>query len=232
MLRNAIALLVVLGLLVVGWAIWRQLDQPVRAVRVQGVLTEAERDAIRAVVMRNLGGGVLSIDVAELVRDIEALSWPRDVRVRRHWPDALTIEVERESVVAAWGDGGYLTSAGKVVQVADGPDDVPHLAAVLSTPRQTMEFYQRLALRLAPHGLHLARLEENELGEWTMTLDSGMTIALGNEALGERVSRFLLAYQRALAPRATAVDHVDTRYASGLAVRWSDNQLASAGPTR
>jgi cell division protein FtsQ len=222
----------VFALVLAGYSIWRQLDEPVRAVRVQGALTEAERQAIQAVVMENLSGGVLSIDVDGLVRAIEALSWPRDVKVRRLWPDALTIEVERESVVAAWGDGGFLTSAGKVVQVADGPEDVPHLAAALSTPRQTMEFYQRLSLRLAPNGLNVIRLEENALGEWTLTLQSGMTVALGNEALGERVTRFLLAHQRLLSTRASAIAHVDTRYTNGVAVRWADNQLASAGSTR
>lgn len=232
MLRSTLALVVVAALGLAGWSIWLQLDQPVRSVRVQGVLTESEREAIRSVVMENLSAGVLSLDTEDLVRDIEALSWPRDVRVRRMWPDALAIEVERESVVAAWGDGGYLTSAGKVVRIAGGPDDVPHLSAMMSTPRQTMEFYQRLTLRVAPLGLSIVRLDENELGEWMLTLANGMTVALGNEALSERLSRFLLAYQRALSTRANAIAHVDTRYANGIAVRWSEEQLASAGSTR
>jgi cell division protein FtsQ len=225
-LRSAISVLVMLGLGLAGWSIWAQLDQPVRSVRVQGPLSEAERAAIQAVVMNNLTGGVLSVDAEALVDDIEALSWPREVRVRRLWPDALAIDVERESVVASWGEGGFLNSAGKVVTLADGPQGVPHLAAGLSTPRQAMELYQILSLRLSPAGLSLTRLEENDLGEWLLTFDNGMQVALGNELLNERLSRFLLAYRRALAARADAIAHVDTRYANGVAVRWLEPALA------
>jgi cell division septal protein FtsQ len=35
-----------------------------------------------------------------------------------------------------------------------------------------------------------------------------------------------------LSTRAHAIAHVDTRYTNGIAVRWADNQLASAGSTR
>ncbi|MEQ8482945.1 MAG: FtsQ-type POTRA domain-containing protein [Pseudomonadales bacterium] len=227
MWRNGLALLLMAALAAAAWSIWAQLDKPVRSVRVLGMMSEAERQAIQEVVMSNLSGGILSLDADELVADIQSLSWPREVRVRRIWPDALTIDVQRESVVALWGDGGYLTSDGKVVHLADGPEGVPYLAASLSTPRQAMELYQLLTLRVAEADLAIVRLEENQLGEWLLTFDSGMTLALGNEALTERLSRFLLAYRRALATRAATIAHVDTRYDNGLAVRWSDAQLAS-----
>lgn len=227
MWRNGVAMLMTAALAAAAWSIWAQLDRPVRSVRVLGVMTEAERQVIQEVVLSNLTRGILSLDADDLVADIEALSWPREVRVRRVWPDALTIDVQRESVVAAWGDGGYLTSAGKVVNLSDGPAGVPFLAASLSTPRQAMDLYQMLTLRVADAGLTIVRLEENSLGEWLLTFDTGMTLALGNEALTERLSRFLLAYRHALASRAQAVAHVDTRYDNGLAVRWSEAQLAS-----
>ena len=227
MWRNGLALLLTAALAAAAWSIWAQLDKPVRSVRVLGMMSEAERQAIQEVVMSNLSGGILSLDADELVAEIQSLSWPREVLVRRVWPDALTIDVQRESVVALWGDGGYLTSDGKVVQLADGPEGVPYLAASLSTPRQAMELYQLLTLRVAEADLAIVRLEENQLGEWLLTFDSGMTLALGNEALTERLSRFLLAYRRALATRAATIAHVDTRYDNGLAVRWSDAQLAS-----
>jgi cell division protein FtsQ len=227
MWRNGLALLLMAALAAAAWSIWAQLDKPVRSVRVLGMMSEAERQAIQEVVMSNLSSGILSLDADELVADIQSLSWPREVRVRRVWPDALTIDVQRESVVAVWGDGGYLTSEGKVVHLADGPEGVPYLGASLSTPRQAMELYQLLTLRVAEADLAIVRLEENQLGEWLLTFDSGMTLALGNEALTERLSRFLLAYRRALATRAETIAHVDTRYDNGLAVRWSDAQLAS-----
>jgi cell division protein FtsQ len=221
-IRDALAVLALLCLGLAGWSVWRQLDQPVRSVRVQGALTPAEQQAIRQVVSESLRTGLLSMDVGELTDRIHDLSWPRAVRVRRVWPDALEIQVEKESVVAAWGDGGYLTSAGKVVELADSELAVPTLFASLSTPREAMEMYQLLQSRVGREGLSLVALEENELGEWLLTFESGMTLALGNEALGERLGRFLLAYRRALAARQAEIVHVDARYGNGVAVRWAE----------
>ncbi len=227
MIRNLLALLLLSALAAVGWSLWHQLDRPVSAVRVQGALTPAEQRAIREVVSRSLHEGVLSLDVADLTARIHELSWPRAVRVRRIWPDTLEIQVEKESVVAAWGAGGYLTSAGKVVRLADGEVSVPTLSTTLSTPREAMETYQLLQSRVNAAGLYIERLEENALGEWLATFQGGMTLALGNEAVSERLGRFLLAYRRALAPRRDDIAHVDARYDSGLAVRWRDPLLAS-----
>lgn len=226
MLRNLLAMLVVAVLGLAAWSVWRQLDQPVRAVRVQGALSEAEQLAIRHVVSESLTGGLLSLDVNALTRRIHDLSWPRTVAIWRVWPDSLVIQVEKASVVAAWGGGGYLTSAGDVVQLAEGQPDLPQLSTSMASPRRAMEMYQMLSSRVAPHGLALVRLEENLLGEWLLTLHDGMTVALGNEATGPRLERFLLAWQRALAPRREEVAHVDARYSHGVAVRWREPLLA------
>lgn len=231
MIRNVIAAAVLAALLLVGLSIWRQLDRPVRAVRVEGRLSASEQAAIREVVTSSLARGVLSLDVAEVRQSIHGLSWPRSVEVRRVWPDTLVIRVEKESVVAAWGDGGYLTSAGKIVRLADGEGDVPELATELSPPRRAMEVYQMLEWRVNAAGFSIARLEENGLGEWLMTFEQGMTVALGNEALTERLDRFLLAYRRALAQRADEIVHVDLRYANGLAVRWANQPETQSSGT-
>jgi cell division protein FtsQ len=226
LIRNVLAVLVLVVLLVTGLSVWRQLDQPLRSVRVQGPLSEAEQLAIRNVVSQSLDDGVLSVDLAGLTQRIHDLSWPRSVQVRRVWPDMLLIEVEKESVVAVWGDNAYLTSAGKVVQLADEERSLPFLSAALSTPRQTMQMYQMLEMRVNTVGLSIVQLEENGLGEWLMGFDGGMTVALGSEQVTERLARFLMAYRRALGERSSEIAHVDVRYANGLAVRWKEPLIA------
>jgi len=232
-IRNVLACLLLIVVLVIGLSVWRQLDQPLRAVRVLGVLTEAEQRAIQEAVDQSLQDGVLSADLAELTQRLRDLSWTRSVEVRRQWPDTLLIQVEKESVVAAWGDQGYITTAGRVVRLADAALELPTLAAAMSTPRQVMEMYLMLESRVSTAGLSIARLEENGLGEWLIGFEGGMTVALGNEAVTERLGRFLLAYQRGLRDRAADIAHVDVRYANGLAVRWKEPLLAlEAGPQR
>ncbi len=222
MMRSAVVAVIFAGVALAAWSAWQQLDRPVRSVRVEGTLSGAEQQAIRAVVSESLDQGVLSLDLEDLTGRIRMLSWPRSVAVRRIWPDGLVIRVEKESVVAAWGDGGYLNSAGRVVQLADGVSSVPTLATALSTPRRAMEVYQMLRSRLDAGGLSIVQLEENALGEWLMTLDGGTTVALGNESLGIRLDRVLQAYRRVLNMRREEVAHVDARYDNGVAVRWKE----------
>lgn len=258
MIRAVLAVLVITALLLTAGMLWRHLDQPVRSVRVEGALTLAEQQAIRAVVSQGLDGGLLSLSLDDLAARIRSLSWPRTVMVRRVWPAGLVIRVEKESVVANWGPGGYLTSAGKIVQLADGQQDLPVLAAAVSSPRQAMEMYQMLQVRVQPLGLDIRKLEEDGLGEWLLTLNDEMTVALGNEDLTRRMQRFLLVYRQLQSmpgipqpasvpadgrpgahvapsvehahPVAHAVAHMDTRYGSGVAVRWADPGPASGAP--
>jgi len=228
MIRSLLAFVGVLLLVAGGSYLWQRLDQPVRTVRVEGALSSVEQAAIRAVCSETLHAGVLSMDLDDLTNRIYDLGWPREVRVRRIWPGGLVIQVEREPLVAAWGQQGFLTSAGKVVHLPGHIEQqvLPVLSAALSTPRQTMQTYQLLQQPLGESGLKISGLEENLLGEWVLTLDNGITVALGSQAIADRLQRFLLIYHRVLVDRMPELAHVDTRYENGVAVRWGEAMLA------
>ena len=53
----------------------------------------------------------------------------------------------------------------------------------------------------------------------------GPTVMLGADSLRERMQRFLVAWSRFLGDRAAAVDYVDLRYGSGMAVRWREPRM-------
>jgi cell division protein FtsQ len=228
MIRTVLGFIAVLLLLAGSSYLWQRLDQPVRTVRVEGALSNVEQAAIREVCAESLHAGVLSMDLDELTDRIYDLGWPREVRVRRVWPGGLVIQVEREPLVAAWGREGFLTSAGKVVHLPGHTEQqvLPVLSAALSTPRQTMQTYQMLQDPLGESGLKISALEENLLGEWVLTLDNGITVALGHQAITDRLQRFLLIYRKVLVDRMPELAHVDTRYENGVAVRWGEAMLA------
>ena len=110
----AILLLVMAGLAV---SLVSALDRPITKIRIKGDLNAAERSQVRETLTLTVDGGLLSIDLPQIVSSLEALSWPRAVKVRRVWPDALTIELNKAVVVAAWNDD-YLTSEGQIVELA------------------------------------------------------------------------------------------------------------------
>ncbi|MEZ5558805.1 MAG: cell division protein FtsQ/DivIB [Pseudomonadales bacterium] len=226
MLRELLATLTLLIVLVSIWLVWQRLDQPVTHVRVEGQLSAAEQQAVRNVLQSEITSPLQSLDLEALRQAVAELSWPRAVMLRRVWPDSLVVRVEKESVVARWGAGGYLTSDGKVVQVPDPVADMPLLAGTLATPREAMETYQLLQAQVRPLDLRIDALTQNALGEWQMTLENGVSVALGRDELNPRVQRFLLAYRRLLVRDPDRVAHVDARYDNGVAVSWGEPLLA------
>lgn len=220
MIRAVLAVLLTFMLAVAGTWVWLRLDQPVRVVRVEGTTSGAERDAVQAVLDDALVNGILSVDLDVLSARIFALSWPREVRLRRLWPDGLLVQVRREPLVAIWGENDFLTSAGKVVSLPGHDDDaLPALSAALSTPLETMQTYLLLKEQLQPSELVIQRLDENALGEWSLALDNGVEVMLGDRELSARLTRFLVLYHRVLEPRMPTPARVDARYQNALAVR-------------
>ncbi|MCZ6640618.1 MAG: cell division protein FtsQ/DivIB [Gammaproteobacteria bacterium] len=206
-------------LLVGAGAAWIALNEPIRAVRVEGTLTHGEQRVIRDVVTHSLDQPLLSLDLNQVKQQIRSLSWPREVSVRKIWPATLLIIVEKEAPVARWGGDEFLTSDAKVVQLQQRDETLPGFDCHLSAPKEAMEVFQQLQDVLADYDLIIRKLEESASGEWQVTLHNGVTVMLGSERLLNRIHRFTKVYDQALSKRAD-IAHVDARYSNGVAVRW------------
>lgn len=227
----SVAVVVSLGCL--GLLIYVQLDAPVARVKVSGQLDGAESQQIRRAVRQTVDGGLLSADLDKLRSSILDLGWPRAVTIRRSWPDSLEIAVEKPTVVARWNDA-YLSSDGRIVQLPGTRRNLPIFDCSLSEPRFSMEVFHRLSEASALHGLVIETLEENELGEWSLTFEQGLALTLGAENLTERLDRFLIVYQQHLENRLAEIAQVDARYDNGVAVSWRapDRSVALVASTR
>ena len=197
------------------------MNNPVQVVRVSGDLSLPERDAVKAAVLQRLDGGLLGISLDDVVEGVLALSWPREVRVRRVWPGIVDVNVTKDTFVARWGDGGVLNSGGQVVESAGPPDEsLPLIRCANANGARAMQIFQMLGQVLADTPLKVAEVEEDALGEWRVTFTNELTVSLGHEELLERVERFSHVYRKVIEDRMGQVDHVDARYRNGVAVSW------------
>jgi cell division protein FtsQ len=204
--------------------IGRAIDTPVQIVRVAGDLTATERGDVEAAVKERLQGGLFDVDLDEVVASVLALGWPRDVRVRRSWPGAIDVTVTKDAIVARWGGGGVLNSAGAVVAVAASEQDptLPMVSCTTASGARAMQIFQMLGQVLRPTGLKIAAIEEDALGEWQVTFSNGLAVALGRDDLLKRAERFYRVYDRVIGARLDQVAHVDARYRNGVAVSWRE----------
>jgi cell division protein FtsQ len=211
------------------------MNSPVQVVRVSGELSLPERDAVKVAVLQRLDGGLLGISLDDVVEGVLALSWPREVRVRRMWPGIVDVNVTKDTFVARWGGGGVLNSGGQVVDSAGPPDEsLPLIRCANANGARAMQIFQMLGQVLADTSLKVAEVEEDALGEWRVTFTNELTVSLGHEELLERVERFSHVYRKVIEERIAQVDHVDARYRNGVAVSWRDSgamQVASVSQT-
>lgn len=204
------------------------INGPVRIVRVSGDLTAAERVAVESAVIQRLSGGLLGVSLDDVVEGVLALTWPRDVRARREWPGVLDVSVTKDAIVARWGAGGTLNSAGEVIAGAGVPDaSLPLIRCTTASGARAMQIFQMLAQVLGDTPLKIAAVEEDALGEWQVTFSNDLTVSLGHEDLLKRVERFDRVFRNVINDRFDEVDHVDARYHNGVAVSWR----TGAGPT-
>lgn len=207
-------------------ATWLVVNRPLASVVVEGSLTVEERAAVQEVLTPSLQVRLLSLDLAALVQQVESLSWPQMVSVRRVWPDQVVVSVVKQQVVAAWNDDRYLTSTGQIVSLVNAPRQLPKLRCVAADPQVALEIFQRLAALANRQGSQLVALNENGVGEWQVTLAPSLGVMLGKAALPSelslRLQRFFIVRQQRPDEDGRRLRSADARYANGIALRWDD----------
>ena len=168
-MRSLLFLFVLMAVAYLVGGRWFEVDE-VRIVKVQGELAPPEAAQVRRRVGQVLDGRMLTVDVSELREQLLELSWPREVSVRKIWPDTLLVRVARDTVVAGWGEDRYVTPAGEIVDTPNVPPNLPVFDCMVSSPREALAVYDRLRGLAAAAGIEIAGLSENEIGEWRVEI--------------------------------------------------------------
>ena len=111
-----------LAVLMVGYAlVWIVVHQPVFALRhveVTGDVRHVTHAQVQAIVANELKGTFFTLNLPHLRRAFEKLPWVREVRLRRHWPDRLEVNVVEHVALARWGSTALVNVQGDVFHAA------------------------------------------------------------------------------------------------------------------
>lgn len=228
MLSRVVSVLFCGLLLLSAVVVWRFLDHPVSSFVIDGELTQAQQQTIMKVLSQASYAGVLSTPLDDVAATVEALSWTRQVSVRRAWPDGFKISLYHEKPVARWGEDEYLSASGRPLQLPDNYIGLPQLSVDIASPQRAMEVYRMLDQIAGRANLSISRLRQDEYAEWTLEFENGPIVVLGGEQLNERMHRFLLVQRRVLAGSDAPASYIDARYSSGVAVRYVQQPDANA----
>jgi len=196
--------------------------RPIRAVRIAGEFQHLARPALQQSISGALSARVFSVDV-DAVRDAaRRLPWVRDASVRRVWPDSLHVAVVERVAVARWGERGLLEEDGAlfIPERQTALNDLVQLRGPDGSQREVLSRYRALRTLMAPAGQPIVVLELSNRGAWTVALENGVRLKLGQSPSEETLHGFARAMTAVSRHGGSAIDTVDLRYINGFAVRW------------
>jgi len=221
------------SVLLAGWFLLAEtsfsttINQPVSRIGIEGSLQFVQEQEIADLISSKLGEGFFGIDVNSVKADLETHPWIASAAVKRVWPDQLAIRITEEVPIARWGDTHLLNQYGHIFS-PENLTQLPNLPVLLG-PKDSenlmMERYKELSELLFPAGLGLQQLSLSSRGSWELQLSDGVQVIAGRRDVTERVRRFLEIYDSQLRNDIALIESVDLRYANGLAVKTSQDDI-------
>lgn len=231
---------VLMGLISIAWWLTNRLvDQeslPVNSVVISGEMPYTQREDVLSA-MNNINlGNFFQVDVNEIQSQVSALPWVYSVAVRKQWPNEVKIYVVDQTPVALWNGDFLLNKFGKAFQ-ADTQrltQALPQFFGPEGSELLALENFINLNDLLEYRDLAIDELVLSERFSWQLTLNDGVMLNLGREERVKRVQRFMDLYPLIKThleqqPKQKnnhkkqlkqAVDYIDLRYDTGLAVGW------------
>ena len=208
------------------------LNQPIQDIEVQGRFAHLTVLGVQQAARTQLHGtGLVSVRLDDVARAVRMLPWAETVSVERRWPHGLVLHVAEQQAVATWNGAGLVNAHGQVFRSDAGAPspELPRLAGPAGSEADVVARYLALQGRVAEAGMHLASLQQDARGAWTLTLDNGVTVRLGRKQLDARLACFTDTVLRLVAQSARDIDYIDLRYSNGFAVGWRGAMGRSPG---
>ena len=240
----AFFLCVLIGLISIAWWLTnRLLDQenlPVNSIVISGEMPYTHRDDVLTA-MNNINlGNFFQVDVNEIQSQVSALPWVYSVAVRKQWPNEVKIYIVDQTPVALWNGDFLLNQFGKAFQadIEKLTHALPQFFGPEGSELLALENFINLNDLLEYRNLAIDELVLSERFSWQLTLNDGVMLNLGREERVKRVQRFMDIYplikthleqqpnqnkkQKNNSEKGLkqAVDYIDLRYDTGLAVGW------------
>jgi len=227
---------VLFSLITISWWLTQhfigQESAPVTSIVVSGEMPYSQRSDIISAIEQIDMGNFFQVDVNEVQNNVLTLPWVYSVAVRKQWPNELKIYVVDQTPVALWNEDFLINQLGHVFQadISRVKHYLPNFYGPEGSELLALENYRDLNELLDFKSLAIDELVLSERFSWLLTLNDGVTLNLGREERVERIQRFMDVYPRIKAQlkakiitekdKNQAVDYIDLRYDTGLAVGW------------
>ena len=208
-----------------SWVVQKVRLIPIAVVELKGQLIyTSKQEIITSVADLVVNKGFFEVQIAAVKSNLYKLPWTSSVKVRRIWPNKLSIALIEKVPLAIWNKHGIITNAGEIIYpvTLDGLVDLPNFIAKDNYAQKMLENYLLFLEVLKPNGMAIKELEIMADNGLRAMLDNKIELFLGHERFYEKLNRFVHAYRGKLGKMINKVAYVDLRYINGIAVGWKD----------
>jgi cell division protein FtsQ len=230
---------VLIGLISLGWWLSEVFIErersPVNSIVITGEMPYTQRAEVLGAMSNIDLGNFFQVDVNEIQSQVSKLPWVYSVAVRKQWPNEVKIYVVDQTPIALWNGDFILNKFGKAFQAEQKviKQALPHFFGPEGSELLALKNFNNLNDLLEYRDLAIDELILGERFSWQLTLNNGIRLNLGREERVKRVQRFmdvyplinahLLEQNKSKKQLKQAVDYIDLRYDTGLAVGWKEN---------
>ena len=163
----------------------------------------------------------------DIISVLSDLPWIQEVNLRKYWSLGSVLEISPKNVIAYWNEDSFIANDGAVLKGnLFRAGSLPYFYGPKGSEKNLNDFYLQVSGVLKKYGHQISELKLSELGAWSIKTQTGLSLFLGKDELKNRLERFvaLEEYHRMKGNRRPVLS-VDTRYPSGLAVRFADEDF-------
>lgn len=215
------------GLVVGGMQVhaWLQDEQraPVQVVDFSGDFKHIDVLKLERLIRESQPGSFFSLDVNDVFELIEAQPWVYRASVRKQWPNTLKIYLVEQTAVAQWNEDLLLNPYGESFGASADGLSLPKLFGPGGSERTALEGFNAMQTLLSSMELPIVELSLSERFAWQIQLENGVELNLGRQEFIDRLQRFIDVYPL-LVKQPNAIEYVDLRYDTGLAVGWKQRE--------
>lgn len=208
-----------------GWVRYELMHNACFAIQEVKIYADYQRVSVtqlRNAIIPFIRRGFFLMNMASLKKELVQIPWVSDVSLQRRWPHGLLIKVTTQPALAIWNDQAVIDESQRVFypDPTTLPNDLPRLRGPNGKYIPVLDNFLSMQKQLNTVGLSIKQLEWDEHQEWNLLLQNDIVLRLGQEAIMERLTRFIKAYQKVFLLRQDQVQYVDCRYKYGLAVKF------------
>ena len=216
-----------------GYVVFNALNKPVKSVTLKANLERVTALEIEAVMSGFKKVGFLELNLDDIQKELEDLSWVDRAEVQRLWPNRLMLTLQEQVAVARWNDQGLLNSRGELILQKSQlslPPELPNLIGPENSEWRVAQRYLELYNLVRNYGLFIKTLELDKRGSWQFTLSNEMKVKLGKHQTDKRLQRFVKEVlpkiqSQYFVNNLQSVKTFDMRYSNGFSVDWHDLNL-------